>query len=204
MYSIGVVGYMGNFDEKEATEKLREAFQEATKGKGNEPIRVVSGLTNEGVLALAYQIAQERGWRTAGVACEEGEKYPQFNVDDKIIKGKNWGDESQTFLDECQALIRIGGGNQSRNEAKLFKQQGKGPTYEYEVTVLNKHDKQTVQAMPKTYAEVVKATTVSSPTAAIAQMSVPGSSTTTRRPVTTNRVAQAPAPTAMRRGGGMK
>ncbi|MEH0152577.1 hypothetical protein V6R21_00445 [Limibacter armeniacum] len=44
--------------------------------------------------------------------------YPVKKV---IIYGKNFGDESQAFVDYIDILIRIGGGPQSRKEVALFR-----------------------------------------------------------------------------------
>lgn len=135
---IGVVGYCPptKFNEADAKDLLARAFDavladhpEATE------IWVVSGLTDVGVLALAYRAAVARGWKTAGIACAKAESYDCFPVDTYKIVGHNWGDESKAFLAEIDVLVRIGGGKQSHTEATTFKDAG-GKTYEYELDVI--------------------------------------------------------------------
>jgi hypothetical protein len=41
-----------------------------------------------------------------------------------IIVGDNWGDESKTFLDSIDMLVRVGGGKQSLEECNEAKKQG--------------------------------------------------------------------------------
>jgi len=136
---IGVVGYCPptKFNESDANNLLAEAFDavladhlEATN------IWVVSGLTNVGVLRLAYNAAVARNWKTSGIACVKAEDYDCFPVDERKIVGNNWGDESATFLQEIDVLVRIGGGDQSRTETATFKQRG-GKVYEYELDIIS-------------------------------------------------------------------
>lgn len=129
---VGVVGYSARkFDKKKGLGFLREAFDEIERKYGKN-IMIVSGLTDLGVPALAYREAVKRGWKTSGIACAKAEKYDTFDVDEKIIVGKEWGDESQTFIDSIDLMIRIGGGKQSHKETKIAASQGL-PTREYEL-----------------------------------------------------------------------
>ncbi|MFH1840303.1 MAG: hypothetical protein ABH849_04090 [Nanoarchaeota archaeon] len=70
---LGVVGYCPptKFDEKKALKNLREAYDQVELDFPEHEITVVSGLTNAGVLRLAYEEARRRGWRTAGIACKK-------------------------------------------------------------------------------------------------------------------------------------
>lgn len=132
---VGIVGYsLGKFDKKKALSFLREAFDELERNYG-ENVVIVSGLTDLGVPALAYREAVKRRWRTSGIACVKAEKYDTFDVDEKIIVGKEWGDESQTFIDSIDLMIRIGGGKQSYKEIKTAASLGL-PTKEYELAEL--------------------------------------------------------------------
>lgn len=124
---IGVVGYCPptKFDEKEAARMICEAYNQIQSAYPNRLKTVVSGLTNVGVLKLAYLEARRRGWRTSGIACKKAENYELFPVDEKKIIGDNWGDESEEFLRTIDALIRIGGGKQSLRETAQAKTNGK-------------------------------------------------------------------------------
>ena len=120
MLSIGVVGYSTNgFDEDKAILLLSYAFDMFTKGRSD--VEVVSGLTDLGIPSLAYVIAKHRSYRTVGIACKRAFEYDLFPVDEQIIVGEEWGDESQMFLDRIDVLIRVGGGKQSLKEVEMFK-----------------------------------------------------------------------------------
>ena len=137
--NIGVVGYSGTpFNEAEAVRLLNQGLDvildvnpEVTE------VYLVSGLTNLGIPALAYRIAVERGWKTVGVACAKAEDNECFDVDESIIIGANWGDESETFLEMSHVLLKVGGGRQSIREAADFQQMG-GKVYEYDLARLDR------------------------------------------------------------------
>lgn len=124
---IGVVGYSppSKFDIQEANKMIKEAFNAVNILYPNRSKAVVSGLTYSGIPALAYQEAVQRKWRTVGIACSKASNYKCFPVDEKIIVGNEWGDESPTFLNSIDVLIRIGGGKQSLREAAETKARGK-------------------------------------------------------------------------------
>jgi hypothetical protein len=112
-FRIGVVGYSsGNFDQKKALNTIRERYDEVT---------IVSGLTNIGIPALAYKYAKEHKLPTVGIACTKATEYDCFPCDKEIIVGKDWGDESDTFLKSIDYLVRVGGGDQSAKEVTKFK-----------------------------------------------------------------------------------
>jgi len=124
MLKIGVVGYSDKkFDKEKARMLLTEAIDEAIKNT-QEEIAIVSGLTDIGIPAIAYRIAQERKYFTVGIACEKAYDFKLFKVDEEIIVGKDWGEESPTFLKYIDCLIRIGGGEQSLKETALAKRIG--------------------------------------------------------------------------------
>jgi hypothetical protein len=136
--NVGLVGYClpTKFDETEAARLVEEALDTIVREYPDvEEFTLVAGLTDMGVQALAYRSARKRGWMTAGVACAKASKYGWYDVDEYAIIGEKWGDESETFLGECDVLVRIGGGEQSHREAKLFAERG-GKVYEYELAAL--------------------------------------------------------------------
>ena len=120
MFSMGVVGYSTNgFDEDEAILLLINAFDMFTQGTSD--VEIVSGLTDLGIPSLAYYIAKHRSYKTIGIACKKAFEYDLFPVDEQIIVGDEWGDESKTFLNRIDVLIRVGGGKQSLKEVEMFK-----------------------------------------------------------------------------------
>lgn len=131
---IGVVGYSPptKFDETEATRILNKAYDNIERQYAGKPKAVVSGLTNFGIPALAYREAVLRNWRTVGIACSKAKSLECFPVDEEQIIGKEWGDESSTFLKSLDVLIRVGGGKQSIKETFEFKKTGR-PVFEYDL-----------------------------------------------------------------------
>lgn len=115
---IGVVGYSTtDFDETRAANLINKAFDRVTNEHSGDPC-VVSGLSDKGIPKLAYNEADNRSWKTAGVACNKIENYEEYPVDERTIVGSEWGDESEEFLSQIDVLIRVGGGTQAITEAK--------------------------------------------------------------------------------------
>lgn len=134
---IGVVGFSrSQFDHDEARARLREGVAAALARAGVRPAdaELVSGLTNQGVPKLAYELAAELGMRTVGVSARRALRVRAgvYPVDERVIVGEDFGDESEAFLDRIDVLIRIGGGPQSRREAEAFRarlaERGAAPT----------------------------------------------------------------------------
>lgn len=124
---IGIIGYSAQkFDEVEAKRLIELGL--SSLGVQDYDI-IVSGLTNLGIPKLAYEIATERELKTVGIACKLAKEYDCFPVDEEIIVGDNWGDESETFLNYIEALIKVGGGKQSETEYEKFN----GPKLEFEL-----------------------------------------------------------------------
>jgi hypothetical protein len=127
---IGFVGFSSaKFDETKAKEIIKEAFDTFIK---NKKVEIVSGLTNLGIPKLVYKEAKKRELYTVGIACEKAKEYDCFDCDKVIIVGKEWGDESEDFLNYIDVLIKIGGGKQSVKEFKKAKEIGI-KTKEYEL-----------------------------------------------------------------------
>lgn len=132
---IGVVGYSGQkFDEEVARAALNERLSAACEG--HQDVTIVAGMADVGIASIAYRIAQERGWKTLAIDCARSRKYLQFPVDDMIvIESMTRGSESETFLGECDVLVRIGGGDQAMSEMMRFKETGR-PVYEFDLPPL--------------------------------------------------------------------
>lgn len=131
---IGVVGYSAQkFDRPTAERMIKEAYDSIDLRYKDRPKAVVSGLTDLGIPGLAYREAKRRGWRTVGIATSKATDYECFPVDEKIIVGKDWGEESPKFLDSIDILVRVGGGKQSLMETEETKRRGK-TAVEYELS----------------------------------------------------------------------
>jgi 2'-5' RNA ligase len=129
---IGVVGYCSQyFDKKDAKDKLEKIINKIVKNNSL-PVYIVSGLTNIGIMAIAYKVASENGYKTVGYACDKALDMELFDVDKKHIIGDKWGDESEEFINNIDVLIKAGGGEQSEKELKMAKKLGI-ETYECDV-----------------------------------------------------------------------
>jgi hypothetical protein len=133
-----VVGYCppSQFDTEEAVRMMVEGFDAIAAAHPDCQITIVSGLSNVGVLAIAYNEAVRRGWRTVGIASKRVLEHEIFPVDEQMIVGETWGDESPAFLAYIHALIRIGGGKQSYAEAEEMRRTGR-EVLEYDLPRLN-------------------------------------------------------------------
>jgi hypothetical protein len=121
-WSVGVVGFSSpRFDHDEARALLREALQVALAGRSPAQAELVSGLTDVGVPGIAYALAAELGLRTVGISARQALRSRCFPVDERILVGQRYGDESEVFVARIDALIRVGGGPQSRREVELFR-----------------------------------------------------------------------------------
>ncbi|WP_027709113.1 hypothetical protein [Zooshikella ganghwensis] len=121
---IGVVGFSKRqFDQKTARALLKNEISGIMSKTDSSNIEVVSGLTNTGVPKIAYEIAVELGLTTVGISAKRALSVRSgiFPCDKQIIVGTNFGDESDTFIEYIDYLIRIGGGPQSRKEVTMFK-----------------------------------------------------------------------------------
>jgi hypothetical protein len=133
-YSIGVVGYSTQkFNEKLANKLINIALTKAIGNRSPNTVEIVSGHTDLGIPGLAYHWAHVHNIYTVGIATPQAKEYKLFPVDEFKHVGNNWGDESPEFLNRIDALIRIGGGNQSKTEVATMKEHGK-PVFEYDLT----------------------------------------------------------------------
>jgi len=137
---VGFVGFSGaKFDEEKAKELIVQAFNKLEEDFEDAELVIVSGLTDMGIPALVYREAATRGYNTVGVACKQAEDCEVYPVDESIIYGKDWGDESEVFLDMLDAFVRVGGGPQSKKELKMAKEKDL-PIYEYDLEEIKNED----------------------------------------------------------------
>lgn len=129
-FRLGLVGYSrSKFDWDEARRLVEHGIRRAFEGSGrsfSEGV-LVSGLTNMGIPKLGYEFARAKSIRTVGIAPRRAKRVRcgLFPVDEQIIVGHNFGDESETFIDSIDALLRVGGGPQSRREVVMFREKHK-------------------------------------------------------------------------------
>lgn len=133
MFNIGVVGYSGaKFDEDIAKALLVLAFDIVEADSKSDEYAVVSGYSNMGIPKLAYEEADKRKWKTVGFSAEEAKEYELYDVDEEIIEGEKFGDESEKFIEYIDCLVRVGGGKQSMEETQKAKDLNK-QVYEYDL-----------------------------------------------------------------------
>ena len=84
---------------------------------------------------MAYRIARHKSIKTAGVACSDAKNYDCFDCDRVEVVGDNWGDESETFISQLDALVRVGGGPQSMREVEMAVARGI-PVYQRELEAI--------------------------------------------------------------------
>ena len=130
MYKVGIVGFSsGDFNRAKAQEEIEKAFGLLDILNKEEQVEIVSGLTNIGVPAMAYKESRKYDWKTRGIACAKAEDYECFPCDEVQIVGEEWGDESETFLNYCDILLKFGGGKQSEAEFEAFT----GDKFEFDI-----------------------------------------------------------------------
>jgi len=125
LMKIGIVGHSSDKIDEELGSKLLDQMisKVASVNTISADIEIVTGLTNIGVPKLAYKIADKRNYLKVGISAQQAYevKCGVYPVDKEIIVGQKFGDESTAFIDYIDYLVRVGGGNQSANEVKLFK-----------------------------------------------------------------------------------
>ncbi len=134
-FRVGVVGPGPDtrFDTQRAHALLSRALDTIAASVPDSSFELVAGLTDTGLNAIAYREARRRGYRAAGVACERAKEHAIYPCDRSIVvTGDTWGVESERFLSEIDILVRIGGGEQSRTEARMAQMRNL-PLLEYEL-----------------------------------------------------------------------
>jgi hypothetical protein len=123
-FRIGIVGSSRDLkDSRRASLLLKECLSHIMSGRPAGECEIVSGYSGIGIPLLAYQLADAAGIATVGLSAREVLEagHALFPVSRVILKGEHFGDESGFFVGYIDALIRIGGGPQSRREVKMFR-----------------------------------------------------------------------------------
>lgn len=113
---IGIIGFSdeSKYKKLDGVKSIKDAFDNIEQLFPKQEIYIVSGLTNMGIPRLAYEEAVKRKWKTVGIAPKESEKYELFLVDEKILVGEKFGDESKVFINYINILIKVGRGSTIR------------------------------------------------------------------------------------------
>lgn len=127
LYVAGVLGFAGQWERSglDATEltqfvddariALAEELQRVHELFG-ERLVVSTGATNTGVLQLTYDICCEKSIPTFSVAPDCALNYEVGSLDYVLPHGREFGDESDLFVQLCDEFILLGGGKQSHRE----------------------------------------------------------------------------------------
>lgn len=137
LHVVGIVGFSGQWSEEKlaanpelrervrfAKEELKEVIRDL-QAKLGDSLVISSGATMEGVPRLTYEICEELGVKAMGVACDKAKDYPLGKMRYLVIEGKNWGEESPTFLKTSDEIVMLGGGGQAKREAITASNEGK-------------------------------------------------------------------------------
>ncbi len=122
---IGVVGFSGSWRHNaraDAREVVADTLREWLSDRRREsegPIWCVSGATDLGVPALAYEAAHELDLCCVGVTAAAAMTYQLAKLDHLVPIGKKFGEESRVFVELCDEIWMFGGGPQSEAEIRL-------------------------------------------------------------------------------------
>jgi len=134
--NVGVVGFskevFNKIEARDALENILDDLEEEyILSNEFKDIIIVSGLTNMGIPKIAYDLADERGYETIGIVPEEARNMEHADVDQIIFVGEKFGDESETFIDAIDVLVKLGGGKQSEKEVAMADEEDL-PVIEYD------------------------------------------------------------------------
>lgn len=118
---MSFIGFVGFSSQDFNTKKVKKIIDSIFENLDRKDV-IVSGATNLGVPKLVYEKAKSLNMKTVGIMPEVGNDFDIFPVDELIIKGKDWGEESSEFLSSIEVLYKIGGGKQSEMEYKIAKE----------------------------------------------------------------------------------
>ena len=126
---VGIAGFSGSWSnntrpdaELVARRMLRSLFEEA---QAEHAVWCVSGATNTGVPAVAYEVAEELSIHRVGITAAAAYSFPIASLHHLVVVGKRFGDESRVFVDLCERFWLLGGGAQSENEIRMAHAMGK-------------------------------------------------------------------------------
>lgn len=127
-FLVGIVGFSGSWSQNRRPDAERTTHRVIRHLFGRlEHARAwcVSGATNFGVPAVAYQVAEELDLRKVGLTARQALRYPLAELDHLVLVGERFGDESDAFVELCDVFWIIGGGAQSEQEMRLASEREK-------------------------------------------------------------------------------
>ena len=111
-----------------------DKFGRAAKASGTK-MEVVSGWTNDGVNAVAYQLAKERGWKTEGIACKEAvESRPLYACDRTVCAGTKPGDEKKTLVKRIDMLVLLSDNSNPDDPYEALFREFKGMKFRFDIS----------------------------------------------------------------------
>jgi hypothetical protein len=101
------IGITGEISETQIPEAKRVLSRALGRLYGSS-IEIVAKLVDRGVSRAAYEVAQELEFRTAGVAPRVALDETCSLVDRREIVGEDWGQETETFINQVSIIICLG------------------------------------------------------------------------------------------------
>ncbi len=118
--AAGIVGYsVMDFDRELAQNAVDYVLDDLPMGSV-----IVTGATKIGIPAMMVVSAKERGIKSIGIMPQEGYETGLSKVDELVIEGEKWGDESARFIEMIDVLYAIGGGRQATKEVLMAQEKG--------------------------------------------------------------------------------
>jgi hypothetical protein len=129
-FVAGFVGYSGSFRRNPAPNaeaRARSALATVlTALQAAHPALIVaSGATDLGVPALVYAECARLNIEAIGITADAALNHPLAPMQAVIPVGRRFGDESNVFVELCDAFWILGGGAQSAAEMRLARDWGK-------------------------------------------------------------------------------
>lgn len=130
LFVAGVVGYSGSFRQNPAPNAEQRAvtcLAAIISGlRDQHPALIMaSGATDLGVPGLAYAECARQGVEAIGITAAAALNHPLAAMSTVIPVGRRFGDESQVFIELCDAFWILGGGAQSAAEMRQAHAVGK-------------------------------------------------------------------------------
>ena len=116
----GIVGYsVMEFDKILAQNAVDYILDDLPTGSV-----IVTGATKIGIPAMIVASAKKRGIKSIGIMPQEGYETGLSKVDELVVEGDKWGDESARFIDMIDILYAVGGGRQATKEVLMAEAKG--------------------------------------------------------------------------------
>jgi len=124
---MGFVSTSGSVTDTHRLERIAYPLMHGIDSSRVSPHKIVplGGLTDLRGISVGYSAARMAGFETAGIMSWEGTDLPlSKGVNEMIIVGDEWSDESDDFLDLIDILLVLEPGRQGRDEARAAAARG--------------------------------------------------------------------------------